>query len=265
MTTPNLGDALNELVNGARAALFEQSELTQLTYLAFDLATGTLRQTDQESIEISFPVGYRADRTAIPSSRAYSPEELINKYTYLAVHQLSVNAIFQLVTIIEAMLTDVVRSVVVRYPQKLGNKRSVSIQAVLEASSLEEVHIKATDSFLNELSYKSPADFAEAAQYFLSINLLECPAFHHYLEVKASRDIFIHSRGVANEVYVRKSGTHARVTAGKNLPADTAYFLESLESCLQITEWLEIALHERWHCSHKEERDAPQLAFPVLG
>ena len=264
MNTINLGNYLNQIVRDARHAMFEQGELAQLTYGAFDIAARSMQEMQQEEIEFSFPVGYRPDRTAIESTRSYRKEQLLAKYQYLAFHQLSVNALVQLVTLVETMLGDVVRGVVARYPQKLGGKRNISIQAVLESTTLEEVHLRATDTLLNELAYKSPAEFAEAVQPLLSVNLLECPAFHRYVEIKATRDIFIHARGVANEVYIRKSGSHARVKAGMALPADVQYFLESYEYCLQIADWLEAELHSHWHSSDYEDRQNPQLTLPVI-
>lgn len=191
MSAPNLGNHLNQIVCGARHAMFDQSELAQLTYGAFDIAADRLQDMQQEEIEVHFPVAYRADRTSVPTTRTYRKEQLLSKYQYLAFHQLSVNALVQLVTLVETMLGDVVRAVVARYPQKLGAKRSLSIQAVLESTSLEEVHLRATDALLNELAYKSPVEFAESIQPFLSVNLLECPAFHRFVEVKATRDIYI--------------------------------------------------------------------------
>jgi hypothetical protein len=180
----------------------------------------------------------------------------------LQLHQLSINGLFQLVAITEASFTDIVRAVC-KFPQKLGGKRSISLQTVLESRTVEELHIKATDNLLNELSYKSPADFSEAVQSLLSLNLLECPAFHKYMEIKASRDIFIHNRGVANETYVRKAGTHQRVNSGMKVPAHLLYFLESYEVCLQFNEWLEKQLHERWHSSALEGRKFPQIEMQL--
>src|SRR5690606_2291375 len=133
-----------------------------------------------------------------------------------------------------------------RYPQKLGGKRKISMQDVLESQSLEEVHFRVCDSFLNELSYKSPSEFAESAESLLSINLLQCPAYHRYIEAKSTRDVYIHNRGVANDIYIRKAGAHCRVNAGMKLPVDIQYFLESYEACLQLTGWLESKLHENW-------------------
>lgn len=264
MSNQNLGNQLNQIVIFARGAMFDQGELAQLTFGAFDFAARSMQEMKHDDIEVSFPVKYNPDRTSIQSTRKYSKDQLLSKYQYLAHHQLSVNGLVQLVTLVETMLSDVVRAVVVRYPQKLGGKRNISIQTVLESTTLDEVHLRATDSLLNELAYKSPAEFAESVQPLISINLLECPSFHRYVEVKATRDIFIHNRGIANDVYVRKAGSHARVKSGITLPADTQYFLESYECCLQIADWLEIALHSHWHSSDYEDQKISPVALPTL-
>jgi hypothetical protein len=264
MSSSNLGNQVNQIVRLARVSMFDQGELAQLTYGAFDIAARSMQSMEQEEIEITFPIGYKPDKTTIPSTRTYRKEQLLATYQYLAFHQLTVNALVQLVTLVETMLGDVVRAIVARYPQKLGGKRTLSIQSVLEATTLEEVHLRATDTLLNELSYKSPAEFAESMEQLLSINLLECPAFHRYIEIKATRDIFVHNRGIANDVYVRKAGSHARVTSGKALPADLQYFLESYEHCLQVVDWLEEQCHNHWHSSEYEDRRQPQLQMPLL-
>lgn len=264
MSSVNVGNQLNQIVSSARNAMFDQGELAQLTYGAFDIAARGMQAMEQEEIEVIFPVGYKPDKTAIQSTRTYRKEQLLSKYQFLAFHQLSVNALVQLVTIVETMFGDVVRAVILRYPHKLGGKRSISVQAVLESITLEEVHLRATDSLLNELSYRSPAEFSESMQQLLSVNLLECPAFHHYMEIKATRDIFIHNRGIANDLYVRKAGSHTRVKSGTALPADIQYFLESYEYCLQIADWLEVELHGHWHSSEYEDRKSLQIELPII-
>ncbi len=259
----DLGNKLNAILRTSIASLFEQGELAELTYGAFNIAALTVRQGDQSNLTVSFPVGYRPDRTTIQSQRQYTKDELIQRYELLAIRQLSINEIIQFVTIIEAMLGDVLRAVVVRYPNKLGGKRTVTVQAVLEATSLEEVMLRATDSLMNELSYKSPADFAESFEDLTGINLLECPSYHRYVEIKASRDIFIHNRGIANAVYVRKAGSHARTREGSGLHADSQYLLESYEHCLQLCEWLQRQLHIKWHSSDYEQDQRSQLPLPL--
>jgi len=265
MSDGSLGNQFYRVIDNARGALFDQGELAQLSYGAFDTAAATMNNMAQETIEITFPIGWRADKQPINSTRKYNKQQLLHRYQFLAFHQLAVNGLVQLVTIVEAMLGDIVRAVILKYPQKLGSKRTISLESVLEAASLEDMHLRALDSLLNELSYKSPKDFAESVNELLSINLLECPAFHRYIEVKASRDVFIHNRGIANDVYVRKAGSHVRVRSGMALPADTVYFLESYEYCLQFCEWLEEQLHNKWHSSDFEAQRKRQLEMKLPG
>jgi len=62
----------------------------------------------------------------------------------------------------------------------------------------------------------------------------------------------IHNKGIANEIYISKAGSHARVKNGISIPMDTVYFMESFEACLQYGEWLEIQLHEKWYSNGYE-------------
>lgn len=259
MAIPNVGNSLYHLTSNARFALFDQGELAQLTYGAFDATAENLMQSEDESIEVSYPVGYNPNRTTIQHTRKYLKDELLGRYQFLASHQLSQNGLVQIVTIIEALLGDIVRTVINRYPQKLGQKRTISLQSVLEAKSIDEIHLNATDSLLNELSYKSPKEFAESLNLYLSINLLECPAFHKYIEIKATRDVYIHNRGITNEIYTRKADSHARAKVGTNLPIDIPYFLESYEACIQLTEWLMKELHKSWPSSELEEHNESNI------
>jgi hypothetical protein len=83
---------------------------------------------------------------------------------------------------------------------------------------------------------------------------LQYPSYHKYIEIKATRDIYIHNLGIANEIYKVKANTLARVEAGQFLPIDTQYFLQSYECCIQITEMLEKELHKIWPSSEYQKR-----------
>jgi hypothetical protein len=248
----SIGNVLFGITRDAKFHLFNQGEQAQLMYGAFDVVATNVQNSPDERISVQIPIGYKPDKTTMLSTRMFEKQELLDRYQFLAFHQLPANGVVQLVTIVEALFSDVVRAIVLKFPQKLGAKRTIPMQIVFEAKSIDEVHIRAADSFLNELAYKSPHDFADALNSLLSINLLECPAFHKYMEVKATRDIYIHNRGVANDVYVRKAGTHARVAAKQSLPVNIQYFLESYEHCLQLTEWFQGKLHDLWHSSELE-------------
>ena len=162
--------------------------------------------------------------------------------------------------VVEAALGDLIRQVVFRYPNKLSAKRQLPLTKVLEARSIEEIHLTAVNLLINELGYKSPKDFAEEVEQILSVNLLECPSYHRYIEMKATRDILLHNQGIANEVYVAKAGSHARVVAGGRIPISQLYLLEVYEECLRLIEWLEKKLHEKWHSSEYEAVQADLVA-----
>lgn len=249
----NLGNNLNRIVRKTIGDLFSQGELAQLSYSSFDITASNIRDNPNDEIELSYPVGYSATKNPILSKKKYKKEDLIARYSFLAHTQLSINGIYQLVNIVEAMFGDLIRAIVIKYPKKLGPKQVINTGVILEASSLEEIHLYAVNVILNNLSYKSPSDFAVAAEGLISINLLECPAFHRYMEIKASRDIYIHNRGEANDLYVKKASSHARVKSGHMLPIDTVYFMESYEYCIQLSEWIELNLHEQWISSEYED------------
>lgn len=247
-----IGNDLYQITLNAKYQIFNQGELAQLMYGALDVVANNVQSSPEEEISLQFPVGYKPDRTAMFGTNTYGKQDLLGRYAFLAFTQMPTNGIVQLVTIVEAMFGDIVRSIVLKFPQKLGAKRTMAMQIALEAQSIDEIHIRVIDTLLNELAYKSPQEFSEALNGLFSLNLLECPAFHKYIELKATRDIYIHNRGIANDIYVRKAGTHARVRVGQDLPVDIQYFLESYEQCLQLTEWLQERLHNLWHSSEFE-------------
>lgn len=263
MSQENLGNQINTLLGIAINALFQQGKNTQLTYSAYDDAVKKIQSEDLENYTLTYPVGFNPDKTLLLSDTVYEKDELIIQYNYLANNQLAINGVYQLVIIIEAVISDLLRAVILKYPQKIGNKRSIKSNVILSSSSIEELHMKTADSILNELAYKSPKEFAQECNDLISINLLECPAYHRYIEIKATRDIYIHNLGIVNELYISKTESHARGSIGENLTMTTQYYLESYEECIKLIEWLEVKLHEVWHSSQYEDGQAAKNAEQV--
>jgi hypothetical protein len=242
----NFGDRLYLKAKEARNLLFMQGELAQLTYQSYVKFIDIINESNEDTIQISFPVGYRADRKSIEATQTYSKESLIERYQYLGLTQLPINGLYQLITIVETLMGDILRETLKEFPVKISNKRKLDAEIVLGASSLEEIKIALINSILNEIAYKSPKEFAEEFKNYIGINLLEKPTYHKYIEIKATRDIHIHNSGIVNNIYLSKADTMARVKAGDFLPVDIQYFLESYECCLQLTEILEESLNKIW-------------------
>ena len=251
----DLGDRLYELVSSARAQIFEIGEVSQLAFVAFSKIAADIADGSEETIDVRFPIGVRGDGSIMMSTTApRSKEHLVARYAHIGNTFMPLNGIYSLVTTTEAMFGDVCRTLIVAYPKKVGAKRTISLASLSDASDLESVLLSAADTVWHELSYKSPREFAESFEQVSTVNLLEIPAYHRYIEVKATRDIHIHNRGVANHLYLAKSVGSARVHSGEELIVDNTYFLASYEACLQVADALEASLDDQWP-SPKREAD----------
>ncbi len=78
-----------------------------------------------------------------------------------------------------------------------------------------------------ELSYRRVADWFA---YLDGIAKLGCPTpdqIQRLAEIKASRDVLVHNGGIANRIYVEKSGELARFADGELLLLPENYHRES--------------------------------------
>ena len=256
----NFGDKLFRRVNATRNLLFLQGEIAQLTYQSFIKYIKVINESKDPEIQVIYPVGFRPDNTTIDSTVNYTKEDLVGRYEFLGLTQLPINGIYQLVASIEALLGDILRDTLIEFPVKISSKKKLDFELVLEAKSLEEIKINLVNLIINELAYKSPKDFAEEFNKYVGINLLEKPPFHKYIELKATRDIYIHNQGVANEIYLSKADTLARVKSGQYLPITIQYFLQSYECCLQITEILDDSLNRIWPSTEYQKSKTQNIA-----
>lgn len=257
------GNRINEVLQNVKSRLFLQGEMAQLTYLSFEQNIKWVNQLEEgATIPISYPLGYRADNTAIMSEpRNYTKEELVEKYAHLGVNKLPINGIFQLVTIMETLMNDILRMILMEYPNKIPSKKKIDVDCVLTSDSIEQIKLTIVDGILNEIAYKSPKDYAAEFEKYTGVNLLENPVFHKYIELKATRDIHIHNGGIANDIYLNKSGVVARVKSGQYVPVDIPYFLNSYEQCLQLNEILEIELDKIWPSEDFRERKSKNITL----
>lgn len=241
------GDKLIEIINSSRTQLFLQGEMAQLTYISFEQMTSWVDNQKSDTIPISYPIGYNPDKTALMSQPYnYSKEDLKGRYAFLGLNKLPIDAIYQLVTITETMLNDLLKTILIEFPKKIPNKKKLDIDQILACDNLDQIKLAIVDTILNEFAYKSPKEYADEFCFYSGVKLLETPVFHQYIELKATRDIHIHNKGIANEIYLNKAGVLARVKSGIYLPVTIQYFLEMYEQCLQLTEVLDKALNDIW-------------------
>lgn len=242
----NFGDRLYRRISNARSILFLHGEIAQLTYQSFIKYIEVINENNEQEIQITYPIGFRPDNTTIDSTVTYTKENLIERYQYLGLTQLPINGIYQLVTTIETLLGDILKEILIQFPGKISNKKKLDYELVLGAKSLDEIKLAVVNSILNELAYKTPKEYGEEFEKYVGVKLLEQPIYHRYIELKATRDIYIHNQGMANDIYIIKADRLSRVKSGQFLPVNIQYFLQSYENCLQLTEILEDELHKIW-------------------
>ncbi len=102
-------------------------------------------------------------------------------------------------------------------------RRQIPLGLIFEAVDLEDAKNRALDIEMNSLSYKKLADWFA----FLDLVVrLGCPTpdeVQRLAECKATRDVFVHNRGIANEVYRDKSGPFARFKVGEPIDVSEPY------------------------------------------
>jgi hypothetical protein len=132
------------------------------------------------------------------------------------------------VSIFEDFLFDLLRLWLATYPASLSD-RSLKFGAVLKGGSIPAIALSVIDKELNELKYERVADWFA---YLEKLVKLGCPTpdeIEALAEMKASRDILVHNKGIVNSVYVSKSGSKARYKDGENLEIPEPYHRASWE------------------------------------
>ncbi len=83
------------------------------------------------------------------------------------------------------------------------------------------------DRELDGLRYKRPADWFKYLNDRVNLNRPTDEQIERLAEIKASRDILVHNRRIANETYRDKAGTRALNAAGQRLAVQELYLRDS--------------------------------------
>jgi hypothetical protein len=128
---------------------------------------------------------------------------------------------------------DFLRLWLVAYPRSLG-ARQVEFRAILDAPDKDAITLLVVNKELNELLYERPAAWFD---YLEQRARLGCPTegeIDQFTEAKASRDVLVHNRGVANWVYEAKAGKLARYQSGERIEIPEPYHRQTWELLRKI-------------------------------
>jgi hypothetical protein len=152
--------------------------------------------------------------------------ELAVKAQGYVAEQLAEATFQQFISIFENFFFDLLRLWLITYPQSLIGKK-VDFKAVLDAPDKDAITLLVVDKEVNEIMYDRPAGWFA---YLENKAKLGCPTpdeIDRIAEAKASRDVLIHNRGVANKIYESKAEKLVRYKEGQRIEIPEHYHRET--------------------------------------
>jgi hypothetical protein len=216
-----LADDLRALADRSLAALHEGHD-----YFAFSKRAWKLLQKDIEK--------GRKLSLHNPATGTKVDEEVLHSLAPHYVAEYPRTAVFQhFVSLFEDFVLDLLRRWLAAYPGSLA-KKQIEFGMVLQAPDKTALTFAVVDRELNELKYERVGEWFA---YLERLAKLGCPTSaeaNRLAEIKASRDILAHNKGIANAIYVAKAGKLTRCKDGELLEIPEQYLRESWETIRKV-------------------------------
>ena len=154
--------------------------------------------------------------------------DLAGKAQGYVAEQLAEATFQQFISIFENYFFDLLRLWLLAYPKSLSGKK-VDFKDVLDAPDKDAITSRVVSKEVNEILYERPTGWFE---YLEEKAKLGCPTqgeIGKIAEAKASRDVLVHNRGVANKAYESKAEKRARYKDGQRIDIPEYYHRETWE------------------------------------
>lgn len=128
----------------------------------------------------------------------------------------------QFVSIFENFMSDALRLWLREYPKKLA-ARELKGEQILDLPDKAAIVDALIDKELAAVFYDRPVNWFKYLNDRVALGHPSAVEVEKFAEVKATRDILVHGKGVANTAYVSKAGAAARAHAGQVLDTPEPY------------------------------------------
>jgi len=149
--------------------------------------------------------------------------EFASKAQLYASSELAEATFQQFVSIFEGFLFDVIRAWMLAYPDALS-KRQLTGKEILALPDRDALIDALAAKELQDVFYDRPINWFAYLKERLGI---EPTGALEFAEIKATRDILVHARGVANRQYLEKAANLARGVLGDRLQVPEPYLQQS--------------------------------------
>ncbi len=153
-------------------------------------------------------------------------KELPGKAQLYVTEYLTAATFQQFVSLFEDFIFGVLRQWLLTYPQRLERKQ-IPVSLVLDAADLGSVKLAVVNRELNELSYRKVREWFAYLEDLVKLGCPTADEIDRLAEIKATRDVYVHNRGVAGAAYVEKAANKRRCDVGQKLDLPEPYHRES--------------------------------------
>jgi hypothetical protein len=154
--------------------------------------------------------------------------ELAIKARGYVAEQLADATFQQFISIFECFYVDVLGLWLTAHPQSLG-KKTVDFKTVLELPDKDAIAQLVIRREVNEVLYDRPTAWFAYLEEKVKLGCPTASEIERIAEAKASRDLLVHSNGIANKAYESKAGNLARFHDGEKINIPEHYHRETWE------------------------------------
>jgi hypothetical protein len=146
--------------------------------------------------------------------------------------------IYQVVSEFEDFFFEFLKLFVRNNTQALSQQRELKVKDVLDRPDMEQLIEFLIQKELHELRYNNVQAWFTYLKRVINLHSIKPEDSVRIAELKATRDVFAHNQGIANDIYVGKAGDLARAQPGQQLTLSRPYlygssdYLKSLVSKL---------------------------------
>jgi hypothetical protein len=138
----------------------------------------------------------------------------------------------QFASLAETFLTELMRLWVTSHPTHL--KGEVPVQLIVAAPDKAAILRPLIDQYVLGMGYKSPREWFKQLSSIVSLNHPSEAEIDQFAEFKATRDVFVHNRGIVTAIYTAKAGSLTRAPVGAPLDLPDAYLHAAWRLCSKI-------------------------------
>lgn len=161
-----------------------------------------------------------------------------------------------LIASIEDYLFQIMKEVLVSYPEKISAKTTDSSN-IINSGDIKDIIEVMAEKHITDLLYKKPEEYKKSLIKIISADKdLLSPYWDSFIEMKATRDAGMHGGWRSNSIYMRKAGSKSRAKSiNEFLPVTVDYFNESVNICKGIVNVI------RSHINQKFNKCTPAYVF----